>query len=123
MSAWLYLRRPLGASRFLRAHLRITFRGLQILAQLLRRPPRTVAWRVALAPPSFLQRAGIHGVETKLVEELSHCVLCRRIIASDGERPPVLRAGRPTVRRELSGVNVIERLHDLRGRQVALQQL
>ena len=93
------------------------------LRQLLRRATRTVAGRVALDAPAFLQRPRVDRVEAELVEQLGDRGLGALVVAGDDQRATILRAGRLPVGRELRGVDVVERLDDLRRRQVRLQEL
>src|SRR3954466_4512275 len=66
----------------------------QILAQFLCRAAWPIPRRIALNAPSFLQRPGIHDVETELVEQCRHGGLRRRIVARDRKRAPVPRSRR-----------------------------
>src|SRR5688572_10080304 len=94
----------------------------EVLAQFLRRTSWTVARSVALNAPPFSQRTGIHRIETELVDQASDGCLRRRIIASDDQSASILRARGVPVCREVGGVNVIERLDDLRRGQMPLQE-
>ena len=85
----------------------------KILAQCLRRASRTVAGGIALNAPPVLQRTRIHGVEPELVEQTCNGGLGLRVVAGDDQCPTILRAGRSSVGRKLSGADVVERLDDL----------
>src|SRR3954467_7926366 len=88
----------------------------EILSQRLGCTPGTIAGRVALNPPALAERPDIHGVEAELIEERSDCRLRTGVVAGNRERAPVCRAGRLAVRRQLGGVDVVERLDHLRCR-------
>ena len=72
--------------------------------------------------PSF-SGPGVDRVEAELVEQVRHRGLGVAIVAGDDQRATVLRARRPSVGGQLRGVDMVERLDDLRRRQVRLQQL
>ena len=71
---------------------------------------------------SSLERTSIHDIEPEFVEQARHdgfrSASSPAIARAAGDR----RAGRSPVGRKLSGVDVIERLDDSRGRQVRLEQ-
>ena len=66
---------------------------------------------------------GIDHVKTELVDQFGHPGLCAWVVTGNHQRSSVPRARRRAVARDLAGVDVVERLHDLRLRQVRLQHL
>src|SRR5215204_677653 len=91
---------------------RVPFGCGEIQPQFVRRAARSVPGRVALDAPAFLQRPGIHGVEPELIEQMRDRGLGSLIVAGNDEGTSVRRAGGLSVRGELRGVDVVERLHD-----------
>ena len=61
----------------------------QVLAQFLCRATWTIARRIALNAPSFLQRPGVDRVEPLLVELVGHFGVGARVVAGDDQRPAV----------------------------------
>src|SRR5437660_2245125 len=102
---------------------RIPLRRGEIFAQLLRRSARTVAGRVALNPPPFSQRARIHSIEPKLIDQLRHCGLSALIVAGDHQRATIRGASWLAMRSQVRRIVMVERLDDLRGREVGLVEL
>jgi len=102
---------------------RVPFGRREVSAQFHRRATRTVARRIALNPPAFLERPRIHRVEAELVEQARDGGLGPSIVAGDDQRAAVLRARRLAVGGELRGIDMVECLDYLRGRQVSLQTL
>ena len=84
----------------------------EVSAQLLRRATRTVAGRIALDAPSFLQRARIDRVEAELVEQAGDRGLGPLVVASDDQRATILLARWLPVGGERSGVDMVEGLDD-----------
>jgi hypothetical protein len=62
-------------------------------------------------------------VEAELVEQILHRSLGVKVVARDDERAAVLRIRRLPVGSELRGVDMVERLDDLRREQMRLQEL
>src|SRR5579864_1992691 len=87
---------------------RVPLRRREVSAQLLRRAPRTVAGRIALDTPTFLQRPRIHRVESELIEQTGDRRLGPGVVAGDGQRATILCAGWLPVGGECSGVDMVE---------------
>jgi hypothetical protein len=77
---------------------------------------------VALDTPTLFQWARVHRIETELIDQTGDLSFGVLIVAGDGQCSAILRASRPPVGGELTGVDMFEGLHDLRGREVRLQE-
>src|SRR5215203_3672508 len=78
--------------------------GGEILPQRLCRAARTVAGRVPLNAPAFLERARVDRVEPELIEQMRNRRFGLTVVTSDDERPAIGRARLLPVRRELCRV-------------------
>src|SRR3954471_15559992 len=81
----------LNASWF---RLGVALRRRQIAFELLGRPARPVARRVALNSPTFRERTGVDDVEAELVDHLRDGRLGGGIVSGDHERAAIVRAAR-----------------------------
>src|SRR5688572_33385877 len=84
--------------------------GCKVMPQLFGGAAWSVSRRIALDAPPFLQRSSVDCIETESIEQVRHCRLGARVVAGDDERPAVLRAGGLSVRGEVRGVDMVERL-------------
>ena len=84
----------------------------EVSPQFFHRAAWTVAGRIALDAPPFLQRTSVDRVEAELVEQVRHRGLGAGVVAGDDQRPAVLRTGRLSVGGDVRGVDVVERLDD-----------
>ena len=71
----------------------------------------------------FFEGSCVDRVEAELVKQRADRGLGVSVVAGNDERAAILRARRPPVGGELRGVDMVERLDDLRRRQVRLQEL
>ena len=94
----------------------------KVSTQFLCRSARTVARGVALDTPSLFQRACVYRIEAELVEQMGHSGFGVFVVTSDDQRAAILRASWLSVSSKVSGINMVERLDDLRGWQMGLQE-
>ena len=72
-----------------------------------------VAGRTGLDAPAFGKPTAIDHVEAELVDQFGHPGLCDRVVPCNHQRSSVSRSERRAVARDLTRVDVVERLHHM----------